>query len=77
MNIPTIDLHDCKTISDALEELERGLFLFFQKKEKTIRVIHGIGEGKLATAVHDALEKNPMVISVEESEDGGSCVVRM
>jgi dsDNA-specific endonuclease/ATPase MutS2 len=77
MTISAIDLHHAETISDALDTLERELFYFFQEKETIIRVIHGIGTGALAAAVHTALEKNPMIKSREESEDGGSCIVRL
>jgi len=73
----TIDLHEFTTIHNALEHLERELFLFFEDNKKTIQIIHGIGEGKLAPAVHEALKKNPMVVSREESWDGGSCIIRL
>lgn len=77
MTIPTIDLHHAETIPDALDTLERELFYFFKQKETIIQVIHGIGTGALAAAVHEALGNNPMVKSREESEDGGSCIVRL
>ena len=60
MTIPAIDLHHAETIPDALDTLERELFYFFKQKEITIHVIHGIGTGALAAAVHAALKNNPM-----------------
>lgn len=77
MDISTIDLHHCDTVADALEGLERELFRYGREKEQIIRIVHGIGTGALAAAVHEALEKNPMVVSWEENNDGGSCIVRI
>ncbi|HYE60308.1 MAG TPA: Smr/MutS family protein [Candidatus Kapabacteria bacterium] len=70
-----IDLHTTETITDALFLLEQELFHAYQGKETTCHVIHGIGTGMLARAVHEALNKNPMVRSWVEAEDGGSCMV--
>ena len=75
MQLPTIDLHDSASIQEALSALDTGLFLLFKKGEREVRVIHGIGTGKLAGAVHESLEKNPMVVGRKEAADGGSCVV--
>lgn len=74
-DLPTIDLHGTRFLQDALEQLEKELFFFFQKGEKNVRVIHGIGTGKLAHAVHEALTKNPMVVEFGEEETGGSCII--
>jgi len=71
-HIPTIDLHHTDNIPDALILLEQGLFSFFQQGHKVCRVIHGIGEGKMAQAVHDSLAKNPMVVEAKMEENGGS-----
>ena len=71
----TIDLHESYTIVDALEQLEKELFLVFNRGEKYCRVVHGIGTGRLADAVHEALTKNPLVLDWQESEQGGSCLV--
>ena len=75
-DLPTIDLHGISPVQNALEQLEKELFLSFQRGEKCCRVIHGIGSGKLAEAVHAALTKNPMVVEFAEEETGGSCIVR-
>ncbi len=74
-DISTIDLHDGGNISEALDHLERELFLFYQNQERYCRVVHGIGTGALANAVHQALSQNPLVIEYREAEDGGSCIV--
>ena len=73
-NIATIDLHHTGTVADALEQLERELFLFYQNGEPYVRVVYGIGTGKLASAVQEALTKNPMIGSWEKEENGGSCI---
>lgn len=72
--LPTIDLHYSGSVSDALEKLEKGLSNFVQM-EQYCRVVHGIGEGVLATAVHESLNKNPLVAEWREEENGGSCIV--
>lgn len=70
-----IDLHTTNTVIGALEQLEKELFLVFNTGEKYCRVIHGIGTGILAEAVHKALSKNPLVADWQESEQGGSCLI--
>ncbi|MBT3418927.1 MAG: Smr/MutS family protein [Candidatus Magasanikbacteria bacterium] len=72
-NISTIDLHNTTEVFSALEQLERELFLFGKSEMRYCRVVHGIGKGVLANAVHDALIKNPMVH--EYKCVGGSCLV--
>lgn len=68
-----IDLHGISDIVSALEQLEKELFFAFQKGELYCQVIHGIGSGKLAAAVHESLQKHPMVQNFHEAESGGSC----
>ena len=72
-DISTIDLHHTTNVFDALEQLERELFLFGKSNVRYCRVVHGIGKGVLANAVHEALTKNPMV--GEWKCVGGSCLV--
>ncbi|MEK7644467.1 MAG: Smr/MutS family protein [Patescibacteria group bacterium] len=72
--LPTIDLHNFGSVSDALEKLGKGLSDFVQK-EQYCRVVHGIGEGVLAVAVHESLNKNSLVAEWREEENGGSCIV--
>lgn len=74
-HIAVIDLHEFTTIPEALEQLEKQLFLLFNKGEKYVRVVHGIGAGILGSAVHETLKKNPLVKNWKESEYGGSCIV--
>ena len=72
-----IDLHKTTTIIEAIELLEHELFLLYKKKEKQCQIIHGIGEGKLAAAVHGVLSKNPLVRNWQEDGVGGSCLVTL
>lgn len=74
-NISIVDLHEFTTIHEALEQLEKELFLLFNNGEKYIRVVYGIGTGRLAKAVHETLSKNPLVDSWKESNEGGSCII--
>jgi dsDNA-specific endonuclease/ATPase MutS2 len=75
--IPEVDLHDTDNTLDALDILEREIFLIYKKGGRQCRIIHGIGAGILAGVVHGALQKNPLIKKREESEDGGSCFVYM
>lgn len=74
-HIVVVDLHGFSTIVEGLEQLEQKLFLLFNSGEKYIRVVHGIGGGRLAESVHEALHKNPLVRNWKESEKGGSCII--
>ena len=74
-HIASIDLHGSFTITDALEQLEKELFFLSQRGERYCTVIHGIGTGRLASAVHERLEKHPLVVGWQESESGGRCLV--
>lgn len=79
-DIPIIDLHVFHSIHEALDELENTLFSLCKGKNQGdvyCRIIHGIGSGVLADAVHNALKKNPLVEEWMEEETGGSCVVRL
>ncbi len=74
-NLFEIDLHDKGHVADALDHMEKQLFFLAQKKVSSCRVIHGIGSGVLARAVHEALEKNPLIVDFQEDERGGICLV--
>lgn len=73
----TIDLHGIPFLHDALEQLEHDLFFAYKKNYSVVRVIHGIGTGKLAQAVQEALDKNPMVKKWELEYTDGSCLVEL
>ena len=74
-DIPTIDLHGVGDVQSALEQLEMKLFSFYNEGQQYGRVIHGIGTGALAKAVHGVLDKNPMIRQWREEETGGSCII--
>ncbi len=73
--ISVIDLHETDSVHEALDLLERQLFRLVQEEKLYCRVVHGIGEGMLAEAVHRALKSHPLVTSWREEPDGGSCLV--
>lgn len=74
-HIAVIDLHQSSTLFDALEQLENELFFLSQQGTRYCSVVHGIGTGRLAEAVHERLEKHPLVVAWQESEQGGRCLV--
>jgi len=73
--ILVVDLHAFDTIPEALEQLEKELFFLFNKGVLYIKIIHGIGSGRLGSAVHERLHQNPLVKAWKETEQGGSCIV--
>lgn len=74
-NISVIDLHVSATIIEALDQMHHELLQEFHRGSKYVKIVYGIGEGKLAGAVHRELSKFPMIQSVKESDAGGSCIV--
>lgn len=77
LTLPEINLHKTTIISDAIFLLNRELFYLVQKGVRECRVIHGIGTGKLTDAIHQELNKNPIVSSFIEESSGGSCFVSL
>lgn len=71
---PTIDLHEIRFVTDAIEELDRALARFLVS-EKYCRVIYGIGEGILSAAVAEHLDKSPIVREWRAENSGGSAIV--
>ncbi|PIR04501.1 MAG: hypothetical protein COV59_00010 [Candidatus Magasanikbacteria bacterium CG11_big_fil_rev_8_21_14_0_20_39_34] len=74
-NIIEIDLHGIADLHEALLVLEKELFYVSKSQQRYCRVIHGIGSGRLASGVAEALSKNPMVVEFKTEESGGSCLV--
>lgn len=75
-HINSIDLHVTRSVEEAIEKLEKELYKISQKENiRYCRVIHGIGEGILASAVQTYLRKHPMVFSIKQEENGGSTIV--
>lgn len=75
-HIDSIDLHATHSVDEAITKLEKELYKISQKENtRYCRVIHGIGEGILASAVQKYLRKHPMVESLKQEENGGSCIV--
>lgn len=72
-----IDLHAYETVDEALQELEKQLFRAFSTQQHTCLIVHGIGEGVLKDAVHEALNKNPLVRRFSLDENGGSTTVEI
>ena len=73
-NIATIDLHASHNIEDAIDQLEKELYFYYQDGAKYCQVVYGGGTGRLRKAVHKELEKNPMIDDFKEVH-GGACVV--
>ena len=76
-NIYTIDLHSSENITQALAQLESGLFLGFKRKQNYCRIIYGVGKGVLKKEVMQVLKNNPMIKNFCEEEGGGSCICEL
>lgn len=73
-DVPLVDLHGLYP-REAEEKLEQFIFANYQVKQKTVRVVYGLGTGKLGEEILAYLQKHPLVeLSVEEN---GSCIVIM
>ena len=51
-----IDLHKLDNIVDQLKLAEEHINIALKNGQKEIKIIHGIGEGKLKSAIHDLLK---------------------
>ncbi len=56
----TLDLHNY-SITDGINKLIKYIDTCVASRFNIIRVVHGIGEGKMKTAVHNELKKNKNV----------------
>jgi DNA mismatch repair protein MutS2 len=56
-----------KTVADATEELESFLDRASMADLPSVRVIHGVGTGRLRTGLHAFLKASPYVASFEEA----------
>jgi hypothetical protein len=72
--MPEVDLHHAGSISAALELLDRELSRLLVN-EDTVRIIYGIGEGKLSEAVRKRLQTFNFIKTVHQESSGGSCIV--
>ena len=73
-NCPEIDLHSSQSIPEAIDQLERELYFYYQDGADYCEVIYGGGTGDLKEAVLKELDENPMVKEFKKKH-GGSCIV--
>ncbi|MFB6225966.1 MAG: Smr/MutS family protein [Candidatus Paceibacteria bacterium] len=73
-NCPTIDLHSSQSIPEAIDQLERELYFYYDDGAEYCEVIYGGGTGALKKKVLEELEDNPMIEDLKR-KCGGSCVV--
>ena len=64
------------TVDQALDRLEKFLDESLLGEQRTVRLIHGFGTGRLKEAVVDYLHKHPLVTSVRTAspQEGGGGV---
>lgn len=70
-----------RTVEEALDELERRMDAAYMAGMPFLRVVHGMGSGRLRQGIRRALENNPYVASFEagaQAEGGeGVTIVRL
>jgi DNA mismatch repair protein MutS2 len=64
------------TVDQAIDRLEKFLDESLLSEQRTLRLIHGFGTGRLKEAVVDYLHKHPLVTSVRTAspQEGGGGV---
>ena len=64
------------TVDQALDRLEKFLDESLLSEQRTVRLIHGFGTGRLKEAVVDYLHKHPLVTNVRTAspQEGGGGV---
>lgn len=72
--LPKLDLHGFDTLSAKVAVNDFVLENSILKKEE-ILIIHGIGEGLVKKAVHEALSKNKLVASYKIANNNIGCTV--
>ncbi len=73
-NCPEIDLHSSQSKSEAIDQLERELYFYYQDGADYCEVIYGGGTGRLKEVVLNEIEDNPMIKDFKKKH-GGSCIV--
>ncbi|OGN97600.1 MAG: hypothetical protein A2Z77_04350 [Chloroflexi bacterium RBG_13_51_36] len=58
------------TVEEALWRLDQYLYDAFMAGLSSIRIVHGKGTGKLRHAVHESLDKHPLVKSYRLGDYG-------
>ena len=74
-HIPTIDLHGFRA-HEVREKLNFQLNKLVVNKCEFCRIVHGVGEGVLASIIEEELSQNPLVEAFFKDSHGGSTTVR-
>lgn len=74
--VPETDLHGLYP-DQALEAAEQLLHAAFSRGDRTARIVHGKGEGRLRETIHRALKRHPLVLRFRETAAGGATVVAL
>jgi DNA-nicking Smr family endonuclease len=71
-NIPELDLHGLFP-SEAVEKLEGFLYNNYLKKKSIVKIIYGVGTGKLKNEILSYLSGHPLIKKL--TEEDGHCLV--
>jgi DNA mismatch repair protein MutS2 len=58
------------TVEESLDRLDQYLYDAFMAGMPSVRIVHGKGTGKLRHAVHESLDKHPLVKSYRLGDYG-------
>jgi DNA mismatch repair protein MutS2 len=73
-DVPEADLHGQRW-DEARGAAETFLQRAFVRGDRTARLVHGKGEGRLRDALHGWLAQHPLVAGFRESSGGGATLV--
>ena len=74
-NIPVIDLHGFRA-HEVREQLNFELNKLVVNKCEFCRIVHGVGEGVLASIIEEELSENSLIEAFSRDSHGGSTTVR-
>jgi DNA mismatch repair protein MutS2 len=65
------------TVDEALSQADKFLDDAFLCEHRTVRLIHGLGKGRLKNAIHAWLENHPHVTGHQAERSGAVTVVEL
>lgn len=73
VNAPKLDLHNLRPEDGVEEAVDRFLYDNYNQKQDVVKIVYGIGEGKMEKKVLDFLKTHPLVEEVGKGT--GHCLV--
>ena len=64
-------------MDEAISQADKFLDDAFLSEHRSVRLIHGLGKGRLKNAIHEWLETHPHVTSHQSERSGAVTVVEL